>query len=696
MNTNRTFIAAVLGAAVLFLSFVFFYENYNQTHEQKAVDNHARVVANSLWAYHPGLARNYLQLACRLNKYKKLVVTSFPDEAFIVVDNELESPIDLFFSSLALLRNVSLTSDVRYQDEVIGKLSVQWVNTSIYTYIYAFVLVFLLLTVFWFILRTLGHKRELEALVQKRTQYLKKEIADRQQTEVALKESELKYSDLVRESPDAIITFDEQGNFLSFNPAAERISGFSSQEVVGQNFRTIGLLTPEAIPEAQKNFARVLAGEKLPPFEFEARHKDTSTIVAEVNPHLIKHKGRGGWVQLILRNITERKMAEQAKKIMEGQLRQAQKMEAIGTLAGGIAHDFNNILAGIIGFTELSVTQVEKGTGLYSNLQEVLKAGNRAKDLVQQILTFSRQADLEQRPVQVSRVIKEVIRLLRSTLPTTIQIKQNIQSNALVIGDPTQIHQVLMNLCTNAGHAMSENGGILEIGLMDVQLNDAFTKRNPDLQPGAYVGLTVSDTGCGMPPAVLERIFEPFFTTKEKGQGTGMGLSVVHGIVTSHGGTILADSEPGKGTTFKVLLPAYEKQSEPDLADEAPLRCGSERILFIDDEPELVKLGRRILESLGYQATTRTSSLEALELFKSRPDQFDLVITDMTMPHLTGDELAVKLMAVRPDIPIILCTGFSNKINQEKAASLGIRELLMKPVVRRDIATMIRKVLDAT
>jgi signal transduction histidine kinase len=390
--------------------------------------------------------------------------------------------------------------------------------------------------------------------------------------------------------------------------------------------------------------------------------------------------------------INLRDIREQKK--LEAQLQQAQKMEAVGTLAGGIAHDFNNILSAIMGYAELALDSVERETQLYENLQEVFHAGNRAKDLVKQILTFSRQTEQERKPTQVKLIVDEALKLLRSSLPTTIEIHRDIQSNGLVMADPTQIHQILMNLCTNADHAMREKGGTLEVNLENVELDTGFTADQPDMKPGAYLNLTVSDTGCGMPPQVRERIFDPFFTTKEVGEGTGMGLSVVHGIVGSYGGTITADSEPGQGSTFKVYLPIIERREKPQATKEDSIPTGSERILFVDDEPALANVGKLILESLGYNVETRTSSIEALELFKNQPDRFDLVITDMTMPNMTGEDLAQELMCTKPNIPIILCTGFSAKIDEQKASAMGIRAFVLKPIVRRGIATTVRKVLD--
>ncbi|MBW2169460.1 MAG: response regulator, partial [Deltaproteobacteria bacterium] len=379
---------------------------------------------------------------------------------------------------------------------------------------------------------------------------------------------------------------------------------------------------------------------------------------------------------------------------LEAQLQQAQKMEAIGTLAGGIAHDFNNILAAIIGYTEIASLQVAEDDKAKESLKEVLKSGRRAADLVKQILAFSRKGEQERIPVQIGLIVKEALKLLRASLPTTIEIHQNIESDTgIVEADPTQIHQILMNLCTNAGHAMREEGGILEVTLTNVDIDARTIRQYPDMSPGPYLRLSVSDTGEGMTPEILGRIFDPYFTTKEVGEGTGLGLAVVHGIIKDHGGAITVYSEPGKGTTFHVYLPVIEKAAEPEKETLKPLPTGHERILFIDDEPGLVEIGRVMLGELGYDVVVRTSSIEALELFRIKPDEFELVITDMTMPKMTGDKLAKELMQIRPDIPIILCTGFSKRITEEKAKEIGIKAFVMKPLVMRDLANTVRKAL---
>lgn len=379
---------------------------------------------------------------------------------------------------------------------------------------------------------------------------------------------------------------------------------------------------------------------------------------------------------------------------LEDKLLQAHKMDAIGTLAGGIAHDFNNILSSIIGFTELSLEDAEKGSALEDNLNEVFTAGKRAKDLVKQILAFARQSEDVSQPIQVDIIIKEVIKLIRSSIPAVIEIRQNITSDSLILGNPAQIHQILMNLCSNAAYAMEDKGGILDIALKDIVINPSSDPEKAKLKPGQYIRLTVTDTGTGIPSDIIHSIFEPYFTTKPVGEGTGMGLAMVHGIVESYGGQVTVDSELGKGTVFTIYLPVLKKQTAAIPAKPEELPAGTERILFVDDEEPISRMGGRILERLGYQVTTRTSSIEALELFRINASRFDLVISDMTMPNMTGDRLAVELMKIRPDIPIILLTGYSKKMSDETAKKIGIRALAYKPIVKTDLARTIRKILD--
>lgn len=403
-----------------------------------------------------------------------------------------------------------------------------------------------------------------------------------------------------------------------------------------------------------------------------------------------------------LHDLTNSRREIVEKQNLEEQLKRAQKMEAIGTLAGGVAHDFNNILAAILGYGELAKMELPANSPINTKLDCILQAGNRAKKLVKQILTFSHQTPHELQPLEVQLIVKEAITLLRASIPTTIEITQLIsQDPGTVMADPTQIHQVIMNLCTNAYQSMREAGGVLTIGLnvttVDLdQYNAKITELN--LTPDPYVHLWVSDTGPGIDHATQERIFEPYFTTKGKGEGegTGMGLAVVHGIVKNHDGHIIVDSKPGQWTTFHIYLPQIVDTSTPDVLEATALlsQANRERILVVDDDNVLVQMQQLILEGLGYHVTAITDCREALQIFCAKTDNFDLVITDMTMPHLTGIELAQKLMAARNDIPIILCTGFSEQVNEEQAKAMGIREYIMKPIPMVKLARVVKKVLD--
>ncbi len=397
----------------------------------------------------------------------------------------------------------------------------------------------------------------------------------------------------------------------------------------------------------------------------------------------------------LLHEIAERKLAEEQRQKLETQLQQAQKMEAIGTLAGGIAHDFNNILGAIIGYSEMIHDDSPPDTPLAHDIYQVLLAANRAKELVKQILTFSRQAKNHRIPVQTATIIKETIKLLRSSIPTTIAIEQDIDPEAgMVLADPTQIHQILMNLCTNAFHAMEMAGGTLTISLYKKSFSQDDLDTMPKMRPGNFVQLTVKDTGVGIAPEILERIFDPYFTTKEVGKGTGMGLAMVHGIVQSYDGFISCNSLPGAGTVFQITLPTYTEPAAEEDGSREPAPAGTEHILLIEDEEILLEMGKNMLERLGYHVTTRKNGGEALETFQAQPEFFDIIITDQTMPGITGVDLAKRILQIRPGMPIILCTGYSSQISEEKAQALGIKGFAMKPLAKKDITALIRNILD--
>ncbi|BBO91091.1 response regulator [Desulfosarcina ovata] len=526
--------------------------------------------------------------------------------------------------------------------------------------------------------------------LEKKMVELEEELEKRKEVEETLRR-------ITASVQDAIVMMDDQGKVSFWNQSAERVFGYSQQEIIGSDLHLA--LTPSRFHKAYHHrfpgFRETGEGPAVDKItELAGKKKDGTEFPAELSLSGVKIHGKWHAIGLV-RDISTKKNIEIQQKNLEKQLQQAQKMEAIGTLAGGIAHDFNNILTAIIGYTELTLDKVEKDSVIEDYLHEVFSAGKRAKDLVNQILAVAREANEEVKPIPLHPIVKEVLKLIRSSIPATIEVKPAVESDSLIMGNATRIHQILMNLCTNAAHAMQEKGGILEVGLRDVTIANKASASALALKPGDYIELTVSDTGTGIPPDIIGFIFEPYFTTKASGEGTGLGLSVVHGIVESYGGKIGADSELGKGSAFTIYLPITKKIHKAGQPREiAELPSGTERILFLDDEASIANLGCQILSGIGYSVTQRTSSVEALALFRSKPNAFDLVITDMTMPNMTGDKLAVELMKVRSDIPIILCTGYSNRISDQTANALGIKALVHKPIVKADLSKIVRNVLD--
>jgi PAS domain S-box-containing protein len=518
-------------------------------------------------------------------------------------------------------------------------------------------------------------------------------ISQRKQAQEKLLESEERFRLSFYISPDAInINRLEDGLFVDINEGFTKLTGFTRDDVIGRTSLEIGLWSRR---EDRETLLRGLKEQGYyENLEADFRRKDGSVGRGLMSARIIHLQG-APHILSITRDITERKRAEEERRMLEARLQRAEKMEAIGTLAGGIAHDFNNILMAMIGFTELARIE-ETPEGRNECLAQVMVACKRAKDLVNQILTFSRMQETEKLPVQITPVIKEGIKLLRSSIPSTIEIRDAIENKpTVVIADPTQIHQVLMNLCTNAAYAMRQSGGVLEISLKQEEIGSGAAAAPHGLAPGRYAKLTVSDTGQGIDEASLDRIFDPFYTTKRQGEGTGLGLSVVYGIVKGSGGSVEAASKPGQGTTITVYLPLAAPFREAAPGAEPEVVGGTERILFVDDEAMLADIAGRVLRSLGYRVTTRTSSVEALELFRARHGDFDLVITDMTMPNMTGADLAREMLAIRPGLPVILCTGYSEIMTAEQARQVGIRGYVMKPLTRREIAKAVRSALDA-
>ncbi len=488
-----------------------------------------------------------------------------------------------------------------------------------------------------------------------------------------------------------IFHISSDGRILNVNEQVTKSLGYTKDEL---SKMIISDIDPTLNQQKLESLWQTLCRKKFNSIETVHKHKDGKIFPVEVITDLFEYNGEKFSVSFV-HDITERKLADKKRKELETKLLQNQKMQAIGTLAGGIAHDFNNILFPILGYSDILLSDLPGDSPFRSNLKSIHASALRAKDLVQQILAFSRQEKNDPKIMKLQPVIKEVLKLIRSTIPKIVEIKQDIPTDCgAVKADPTQIHQIVMNLTTNAYHAMEETGGVMKVSLREVEIEE-FETSISGMKQGTYACLTVMDTGIGINNDLIKNIFDPFFTTKKRGKGTGMGLSVVHGIVASMDGSIQVHSKPGKGTEFHIYLPVA-KDIYQALENEAQTSIigGTERILIVDDEDEIISMEKQMLNRLGYQVTARTSSVEALECFRASPERFDLVISDIDMPSIPGDRLSAEIVKIKPNIPVLLCTGFSEDTPVTKSASIGIRGFLMKPIVMRDLAQKIREALD--
>lgn len=513
-------------------------------------------------------------------------------------------------------------------------------------------------------------------------------------TEKKLLNESLRISQFIFDkAPLGIFLIKDGGHITNVNEHACQYLGYTKEELCGMNVLNIDCgYSPQEIDQI---WDRQQRKSHIDTFETIHRSKDGTEIPVEIHGIVLDFNEVPYSVSFV-KDISERKKAEQQRRKMENQIREVQRIESLGTLAGGIAHDFNNILAAIIGYAELARFRCLEESDLRRYVSEIFQAASRAKELVQQILLFSRQGRSEKGPMDVSRIINEALILIKATLPSTVEITAKISPTLPpVFANEVQMHQIVMNLCTNAYHAMKNTGGMLDVNLTAVNILDQDAQSYPGMNPGNYLKLTIGDNGCGISPETINRIFEPYFTTKPTGEGTGLGLSTVHGIIQDHGGCIKVYSELGVGTTFHVFLPAAVTSTARTTEQDEQLPTGNERILLVDDEKMLIELGRDLLERLGYRVETRASSIDALEAFRSNAQHYDLVISDVTMPKMTGDELAREMKAIRPNIPIILCSGFSDRIQPQTLDALGISFVLMKPVLYTDLAHTVRQALGA-
>jgi len=512
-----------------------------------------------------------------------------------------------------------------------------------------------------------------------------------------LKDSEQRFRQIMEDVTEISIQgYDEQRRVTFWNPYSEKLYGYSEKEALGKKLED--LIIPSEMKDVvvQLHGCWLDQGEKIPAGELILVDKFGNNVPV-FSSHVMNETQSGKEMFCIDIDLRPIKESEAERERLLNQLRQSQKMEAMGTLAGGIAHDFNNILSPIFGHSEILLMDMSENNPFRKSVEEIYSAAQRATELVKQILTFSRQEPIELKSIRLQDVVVDALKLLRATISHSIQIKRNIDNTCgTVKADTTQIHQIVMNLSTNAYHAMEKNGGVLAISVKKVQFGE-MDLTNPEMKPGKYVCLILSDTGVGIPTNIIEKIFDPFFTTKAKGKGTGLGLSTVHGIVAEMGGTIKVYSEPGKGTEFRVFFPEEDNSFKEESVHNpmSTIPGGNERILLVDDEEAIINLERTILERLGYKVTSLTNSIEALEMFRTAPREFDLVISDISMPSLNGDRLASELINIRPDIPILLCTGFSEIIIGKTAEDLGVRGFLMKPVFMDELANTIRNIMDS-
>jgi PAS domain S-box-containing protein len=542
--------------------------------------------------------------------------------------------------------------------------------------------------------------RGLEQTVRERTAELEDDIVQRERAEAALRESEQRFKGVFNSAFQLICVLSPDGLVQETNQTALAALGVPREEVIGRTFWDTPFWSHSTAMQARLRDAveRAARGEII---QFESQHPrpDGTTLTVDCSVKAVRDEG--GHVRFVIaegRNITERKQAERDRLKLEAQLRQAQKMEAIGTLAGGIAHDFNNLLTAIFGNAEVAAMEVPSDHPAQENLRELLQAAFRARDLVNQILIFSRRQEQERRPLQLGPIVAEAMKLIRASLPRTIEIETDISAAAVpVLADPIQIHQVVMNLCTNAGHAMRQAGGKLTVSLKPVDVDADFVRLHPKLTIGSYLRLAVCDTGHGIEPETMDRIFEPFFSTKPPGEGTGLGLSVVHGIMANHDGAVTVYSQVGRGTTFHLYFPVVDTTiSVARQPPRAIVRGSGECVLVVDDEGSVAEIAGRMLERAGYETVTYTDPVDALQAFGDNPLRFAVVLTDLTMPRLTGLDLAQALRRLRPDLPIVLGSGFSDHLGEQKARQAGISALLLKPYTIQDLAETVHRVLTAT
>ena len=673
----------LIGSLIIGVLLLFTARKLHQANRQgcKLIQTHAQVIANDIWQFDSTGAQAYLQLAARLDHYQSLKVIVINNDCFTQVTGPELSDSDRLCLQLGLIPLRTFRAPIIHQQQKIGTLIGRQYLLVVYPILNFLVFILLLLFVGLFLFNLFTSRKRLLHEVKVRTN--------------RYRESERRFQALVTMLPEMVWEADTEGNLTYVNQIAYERFGYDHNLLNKRKITILDFLLPDDRARAQENFRQALQGGKQGFNEYQVRTREGKIIPILVRTAPIFEQERLIGARGIIIDITEIRNLEQ-------QLLQAQKMEAIGTLAGGIAHDFNNILAAIMGHIELLQIETRNSPAVSARLQRILQAAHRARNLIQQILTFSRRGEQVRQPVQLKQIILEVADLIRSSLPATVEVRLKLDSDARVLADSSQIHQMIMNLCTNAYQAMGSAGGILGLELRDTTLPDPAKIPTGEEQTRQYIELNVSDTGCGISGDHLERIFDPYFTTKESGSGSGLGLAVVYGIIREHDGFIKVESHPNRGTTFRVYLPIASPQHQPSAAgkpDPAPeptspnFQAQKKKIMLIDDEPQLLEILRTYLEQLGYEIETFDHPEKASSRFREGGEEFSLVITDQSMPKILGTTLSREFKQLRPNCPIILCSGYRAELGELDLEAAGIDTFLSKPIELQKVAETIARLL---
>jgi PAS domain S-box-containing protein len=686
----------VISCLVCFFFFVLYYQRHMRREAGAQIANHARVISSSLWTFETASPMAYLTLAAQVNRYQEVVVQDENGRTFLKINGPQPSGLEALLRSIHLIRTYPLEHDILFEGRSIGHISIKWPCHSIYLYFYIMFCILLLLIGFGLLLKLIDSKRSLESRVQLRTTELEREIHERQRAEAGLREHSQRLSLHVLNTPLGVIEWDTDFKAVEWNKSAERIFGYTRDEALGRTARDL-IIPDQEIEKIQQIWGQLLSQSGGTRSINANRTRDGKIRTCEWYNTILTHPDGSvmGIASLVL-DITERIEAEQEKQHLEAQLLQSQKMEAVGNLAGGIAHDFNNLLQGISGYAQLMLIDCAKRGADISRLQGIEKASQRAADLIRQLLTFSRKIESDLRPINLNFEIQQMREMLGRTLPKMIAIELALDPHISDInGDPIQIEQILLNLAINAMHAMPE-GGRLMIETRNVVLDAGFCRHHLGARQGPHVLLTVADTGTGMDQITLARIFEPFYTTKALGHGSGLGLSMVYGIVKSHQGYIECHSEPGQGAVFRIYFPfvdfkPVENRQEP-MAKYCP--AGTETILFIDDDAAIREIATEMLAQHGYTTLTAASGEEGLELYRDRKGEIDLAVVDLNMPGMGGLKCIQALKTMGPDIPILIISGYSPKGILRQRLEEECRGFILKPFEISDLLIRMRQALD--